>query len=441
MSEPVQVAADELAVRSSSGRRPDRLGREFSGLWTATAASNLGDGLVVVILPLIALRLSDSPGAVAAVTVASTAAWPLFGLLAGVAVDSLERRRLLLVVNGFRAVVLSAVAAAWTTDSLTLPMIYAAAVILGVGETLADTALTSMVPALVPPSRRGAANARIETTINVLNQLIGPPLAGALLAASVVLAASAASGAYLVGLLGLALLVSGPTPGRASVESKSHGSVRWRSRAVAGVVLLWDDALLRRLTVLTAAMNIVWAAWTAVFVLYAVSPGPLDLTPWQYGLLLAGMAVGGVVAGSTIGPLVRSVGVRGLLLLDLIGTVTLVAPAALGLGVVPVAVGAIIAGAGSTIWRTIVGTIRQNCVDDQILGRVYAASRLVSWGVLPIGAAVGGALAQAYGTRTALGAAALLATGVALAFGPMTRSDNLDMHYNGTRRPDPAQHD
>lgn len=412
---------------------PRGLGRAFAGLWAATAASNLGDGLVVVLLPLIALRLTDAPAAVAAVTVASTAAWPLFGLWAGLAVDSLDRRRVLLVVNGVRAAVLAALAVAWSFDRLELPLLYAAALLLGAGETLADTALTSMVPAVAPPERRGRANARIETTINLLNQLVGPPLAGALIGAGVAVATGAAGASYAAALLGLAVVVRAGTsrPGPAAEGQREAGG--WRSRTTAGMRALWRDAFLRRLTVMTAAMNLAWAAWTAVFVLYAVAPGPLGLTPFEYGLLLTGMAVGGLATTPAVDPLVRAIGVRSLLLLDLLGTVALVAPAALGWGAVPVAVGAVAAGAGSTVWRTIVSTIRQNRVDDGLLGRVYAASRIVSWGVLPIGAAAAGVLAQAYGVRAALAAAAVLAGALVVAFGPLTRGFDLNAQYNGSQ--------
>ena len=432
VNNPSAVSKMRRPTVEPASEAPRGLGKAFAGLWGATAASNLGDGLVVVLLPLIALQLTDAPAAVAAVTVATTAAWPLFGLWAGLAVDSLDRRRLLLVVNGVRAAVLVALAVAWSADRLELPLLYAAALLLGAGETLADTTLTSMIPAVVPPERRGRANARIETTINLLNQLVGPPLAGALIGAGVAVAAGAAGASYAAALFGLIVVVRAGGSRPAAGERAEPGS--WRSRTTAGMRALWRDTLLRRLTLMTAAMNLAWAAWTAVFVLYAVTPGPLGLTPFEYGLLLTGMAVGGLATAPAVDLLVRAIGVRSLLLLDLLGTVALVAPAALGWGAVPVAAGAVAAGAGSTVWRTIVSTVRQNRVDDALLGRVYAASRIVSWGVLPIGAAGAGVLAQAYDVRTALAAAAVLAAALVVAFGPLTRGFDLNAQYTGSQR-------
>ena len=77
-------------------------------------------------------------------------------------------------------------------------------------------------------------------------------------------------------------------------------------------------------------MNVVWAAWTALFVVYAVRPGPLDLTPAQFGFLLTAMAVGGLLASTTADVLHRRFGAGRLLVADAAGTVLLVAPAAVG---------------------------------------------------------------------------------------------------------------
>lgn len=108
-------------------------------------------------------------------------------------------------------------------------------------------------------------------------------------------------------------------------------------------------------------------AWGAVFILYAVAPGPLALSPIGYGVLLTAMAIGGIAIAPFVDALTKRLGARVVLVSDLIGTVLLVAPAAAGLGVGPVAVGVVAAGAGSTVWRTVVATVRQNRVPGQVL--------------------------------------------------------------------------
>src|SRR5690606_9571425 len=117
-------------------------------------------------------------------------------------------------------------------------------------------------------------------------------------------------------------------------------------------------------------------------------------------------------------PLRRRFGDARLLIADGVGTVLLVLPAALGAGVVAVAVGAVVAGAGSSVWRIINATIRQVITPDDLLGRVYAATRVISWGVVPVAAVVAGGSAEAWGLRTTFTGLTVLAVVVAIAFVP-----------------------
>ena len=417
-----------LMVRLGLSRAGDKtqLGSQFNRLWRATAASNLGDGILTGLLPLLAVSVTDRPAGVAAVTVAWTSAWLLFGLPGGLLVDARDRKAILGTVNSLRAAILCGLALAWAADQLSLPLLCAGALLLGGGEVLADTALTSIVPSVVPPDLRGKANARIEATINLLNQFGGPPVAGMLFAIGAALALGAAAGLYSLGALAILALR------RRALETQHRVSLSapW-VEVWAGLRLLGNDRLLMRLSLLTAGMNIAWAIWTAIFVLYAVKPGPLGLSPTTFGLVLAAMAVGGFVITPFVDPMAKRIGVPMLLALDLIGTVTLVAPPALGAGVAPVVAGAVMAGAGATVWRAVVATIRQNRVEDRLLGRIYAAMRMISWGVLPVGAAAGGFLAQAAGVRAALGAASVLAFALVLAFPLAVRRFNLNEDYSG----------
>src|SRR5690606_3467858 len=105
------------------------------------------------------------------------------------------------------------------------------------------------------------------------------------------------------------------------------------------------------ITLFTAAMNLVWAAAVALLVVYAVEPGPLGLSPAQYGMVLTAMAAGGLAAAAVLERLRVRFGVTTLMIADCVGTVLLVAPVALGTGTWGVVTGVVVAGAGSSIWR------------------------------------------------------------------------------------------
>lgn len=378
-------------------REPARLGRNFGGLWAATACANLGDGLYLFALPLIAVGLTDSPGQVAAVTVMMTLAWPLFGLHAGTVVDRVNRRRLLRAVNGCRALILAVVAIAVFTESASIWLVYAVALVLGAAETLVDTALSAVVPAVVDRPNLGRANARIEATEHVANQFVGPPLGGLLAAVSLGLVAGLSALLYAAAIAGLTAVRGTFRTGSGRREPPAG---RFWREATAGLLFLWRHPLLRVLTLFTAAMNIFWAAWTAVFVLFAIAPGPAGLNEAQYGLLLASMAVGGLAGSLLVVPLRRRLGERWLLALDVVGTILLIGTPAVTTDPWTLGMATFIAGGGSAVWRVIGASIRQTVVPDGLLGRTYSANRLISWGVLPAGAALGGLLAELAGVRS-----------------------------------------
>ncbi len=387
------------------------LGRPFHLLWLATGAANLADGMIRFLFPVLALAVGAPPSGVAAVTAAITLAWPLFGLHAGWLVDRADRRALLTSVNFARALVLGVVAALYAGGSLTLPVILGAALILGLAETIVDTALTSTVPLVVPPAHFGRANARLEATINAANELLGPSLAG--LAAGITLGLTASSSAGLYGLVAIVLLglsITAPAPATTTTPPKRA--------LLSGLRFLWRNPLLRTLTLFTAAMNVVWATAIALLVVYAVAPGPLGLSPTAYGLLLTAVAGGGLVASVLTEPMRRRAGDALLLIADCVGTILLVLPVAAGLGTPFVAAGAVVAGAGSSVWRIINATIRHNLTPVDLLGRVYSASRVISWGVVPVSAGLAGLAADAWGVRTVFTIATYLAVAVALALIP-----------------------
>lgn len=410
---------------------PVSLGRSFNGLWFGTGAANLGDGMVLFVLPLLAIAVDATAGGVAAVTAALTLAWPVFGLHAGWIVDRVDRRTLLATVNVVRGLLLAGVTAAYLTDVLSLPLILVAAVLLGVAETLVDTALTSTIPMVVEPAGRSRANARIEATINVTNQLAGPPLAGLLAAATLALATGASAALYVLAVGGVLMMTLRRTgTGSASADAGADAG-RVRGELVAGFRFLWRQPVVRTLTLFTAAMNAVWAVATALLVVYAVEPGPLGLTAAQYGLLLMAMAVGGLLASVLVEPLRRWAGTTRLMIADAVGTVLFVLPVAVDAGIWAVAAGAVVAGAGSSIWRILAGTIRQNLSPPELLGRIYSASRMISWGVIPASAALAGVVAELWSLRTAFVAATVLAVVVLAAFVRFALHTDLDAAVRG----------
>lgn len=384
----------------------------FKHLWIAAGSANLADGLILTALPLTAVGIGASAWEVALISTAATLAWPVLGLAAGAIVDRAPKRSLFILVNLCRTTAFGVITALVLNGDQSPLVLIVGAAFYGLAETLADTAIVATLPLVVDPRQLVPANARLEATINLANQFLGPPLAGALMGVGLWAAPSAGALLYLLAAVAAAGMVVRPTDRNTS----SGDSRREHLRVRDGLVFLFGHRQQRTLTLLTAGMSLVWGAWSAVFVLYAVRPGELGVSTFGYGLLLSGMALGGVAASVAVRPLVEKLGVPVVLFLDAVGTVLLVGPAAWGWPAWAVAIGVVAAGAGSSVWRIIVATIRQRTTPPQLLGRVYSASRVIGWGALPLGSSLAGLAAAMLSVQAALQFATVVAVVIVFFF-------------------------
>lgn len=404
-----------------SGSLPRFSVMNFWRLWSANSFSNLGDGLYQVTLPLIAVQVTDSPSLVAGLSVMLSLPWLIFALQAGSIVDRFDRRNVMLWVTGGRIVVLLAVTLAVITQSISIFFLYGAALLLGIGETLVDTALTSIIPSVVPEDRLSWANARITASQTVTNTFVGPPLAGFLAGLGFALATGFSSVMYAITALFLSFLPGG----NGEAPARKPDQHFW-AHLTGGLRFLWKNRLIRDLTLLTASMNFFWAGWSALLVLYAVKPGPMGLGEFEYGLLLTAMAVGGLLGSVLCERIQQTLGTRNALMLDFLGTIALVGVPALTTNPFVVGASVFLAGFGASVWVILVASIRQKLVPGELLGRVYSSSRLISWGIGPLGAMAAGIIAQIWSVRTMFAIGGVASIGLLIFFLTAVSSEMLE---------------
>ncbi|SBT39478.1 MFS transporter [Micromonospora auratinigra] len=372
-----------------------RLGRDFHRLWTASAVSNLGDGVTMVAGPLLVASISRDPAAVAAATLAPQLPWLLFALVSGALVDRLDRRRLIVAVNLGRGLVLAALAVAVLTGVATVPLICLAFFLTGVGETLADTASGALLPSVVPAERLEQANSRLFATFVIGNQFAAKPLGAYLFVLAAALPFGFDAATFGLAALLLALLRWRPVPPPAA-PAGTGGRRSLRADVAVGVRALWAVPVLRTLAGSIAVMNVAFCAAFAVFVLYARQR--LGLSEVGYGLLLTASALGGL-AGSTLATRLRSrFGTPTLLRVGLLIEVAL--QVVLATTRQPWVAGAALAvwGVHTMVWGVLVVSLRQRLVPDALRGRVNSVYSLADLGGAAVGTALGGALAQASGS-------------------------------------------
>ncbi len=371
----------------------ERLPANYWRLWGASAASNLADGLFFIALPLLAVRLTDSPILIAGLAIAGRLPWLVFVLVAGALADRLDRRTTMRNVQLFRVTVVALLTVLSLMDALSLPVLYVASFVLGVGETLFDTAAQSIMPSVVDKEQLATANGRLYGVELVMNQFIGPPLGGLLIGLSVPLALGSSIIGYGLAAVGLTLLVGSFRPQR------SGPPTRMTTDIAEGLRYLWRNRVLRTMAFMVGGMNLASTATFAVLVLYAVSPGPMGLSEPAFGVLLTSFAIGSLLGSFVAAPLQRRFGrVRMLFLSVVIIGAGIAVPA---FTTSPILVGASFAVSGVFIivWNVITVSLRQRIVPDGLLGRVNAGYRLFAWGTQPIGALLGGVVGELLGLQ------------------------------------------
>ncbi|CAN5524865.1 MFS transporter [soil metagenome] len=370
--------------------------RNFPRLIAASAASNLADGVFSLALPLVALSLTRDPAAFASVTVVGRLPWLLFALPAGAFADRLDRRRTMLLVNLGRTAVIGLLATVLLAGSEGLWMLYVVAFVLGVGETLFDTAAQSILPAIVPAAGLDRANGRLYAVELTANQFLGPPLGAIIAGVTLAGAVGFSSILYLAAGLALVTLTGSFRAVREGPATTVVADVR------EGIGYLARHRLLRVIAACVGISNLASTAMIAILPLYLIRPGPGGFTEAGYGLLLTTLAVGSVVGTLAVERLRRSLGARRTLLLATLSFPLFSLVPALTTSGVLLAVGFVVAGGISVSWNIITVSIRQRIVPDHLLGRVNAGYRLVAWGTMPLGAALGGLTAGALGLVPAL---------------------------------------
>lgn len=377
------------------------LGGGFRKLWTATVASNLGDGLVAAAFPLLAASITRSPTAIAGLSVAAGLPWLLFGPFAGAIVDRHDRRRSMITFDLGRACAVAGLALLVIAGTRSLGALYAVVFLIGLGETIVDTASQAIMPSLVDARDLDRANGRLFATQTVAQRFVGPPLGGLLFVVVAAAPIVADSASFLLAALVIATIPGrfhpwgAAAPGVAGVLAETAEGLRW----------LWHHGPIRAFAIGAAVLNVAITAGEAVLVLYAQEV--LDVSGVGFGLLLAATAAG-YTAGAAAAPrIVEAIARRTVILLAVIALVASLAVVTWG-RLVPTLLALCVSGVAAGLWDVIAVSYRQAAVPDRLIGRIMAAYRFIAYGAFPIGALAGGAIASKAGLRAPFAFGAVL---------------------------------
>jgi MFS family permease len=300
------------------------------------------------------------------------------------------------VVAGLGIVILADEARIW--------LLYTCAFALGIAETLHANAAQAILPVIVEPQQLTAANARLTGTQVASEQFVGPPLGAALYGA-------ASSVPFLVDAVtfGVSAGLIASMPDVHAVERPTTGVL---TDVREGVRFITSNAVLRRLVALLGILNFTYFAGEAVLILYTFEQ--LHAGKAVYTLLFLAAATGTVSTQWLVTPMQRQFGAVTTIVVSFwLWTIALVGLATTGVPAIAIA-SFFLLGAGDGLWRVLTVTLRQRITPNRLLGRVNAAYRMVAQGIIPLGAAFGGAMAKAFGVRAPFVIAAVVFVAISL---------------------------
>lgn len=380
-----------------------RLGANYRKLYIATALSNIGDGMSSIAYPWLATAITRNPLLVALIVAAQRLPWLVFTLPAGVITDRVDRKRAMVLMDTLRFVFTLGIAFAVLVEQDTLPapdevkdivgtrvglyvVLLIATLLLGCAEVLRDNCNQTFLPSIVEPEHLEHANGRIWSIESIANTFVGPPIGSLLLLVAFSFPFFIDATSFFAAA---ALVFAIPGAFRAAHPEGEAARPPWRTELKEGFAWLWHNQLLRSMAIILGLMNLSMNLTGATFVLFAQDV--LDVTPLTFTLMGFGFALGATLGGYTGPWLSKRLG-PGTCLSLAVGTFALTQGVVGALSWWPlVGVTMAIGTMMSTLWNIITVSFRQTIIPSHLLGRVNSVYRFFGWGMIPIGAALGGA--------------------------------------------------
>jgi MFS family permease len=387
--------------------------RDFLKLWSAETVSQFGSQITGLALPLIAvITLHVSAFKVAALGTIEFLPFLLFTLPAGVWVDRLRRKPILVAGDTLRAALLVSIPIAYAFDALTIWQLYVVGFFFGICTVFFDVAYQSYLPSLVERDRLVEGNSKLEVSRSSA-QIGGPGFAGVLIgwigAPVAVLVDAVSFVASALFLFGIRKRESDPA---ADVERERRSM---RVEMAEGLRFVLGHRYLRNIAASTATFNFFGSLWGAVIIVYAVRQ--LHMTAVLIGLVFSLASVGALLGALTANRFAERLGVgRAIVWSQATALIDVLIPLAPHdkYRAIPFIAGAqFVTAACIVIYNVNQVSLRQALCPERLQGRMNACMRFIVWGTIPLGSLAGGVLAASVGVHATIWIG-VLGTGLAV---------------------------
>lgn len=380
----------------------------FTVLWLATVVSNVGTWMNDVGAGWLMTELSPSPLVVAGVQAATTLPVFLFALLAGAVADIVDRRKMLIVVNALKFVIVTALAILVAADEMTPLLLLVFTFLIGTGAAFLAPGWQAIVPKLVPRAELSSAISLNSMGINV-SRAIGPALAGFLIVTLGLWSPFAVNAASFLVILAALLWWTPPKEPERKLPPEHVGAA-----IAAGLRYAVNSGPLKATLVRAGSFFAFASAYWAMLPLIARQV--LEGGPTLYGVLLASVGAG-AVGGAIFLPRIRkALGTDKTVAAGTIGTALVLVAFAIMPNPVVAATASVLAGLS---WIAVLSSLHvsaQTALPDWVRARGLSIFLTVFFGAMSGGSLVWGQVASVAGIPTAL----LIAAAGAVLLIPLT---------------------
>ena len=379
---------------------------DFLKLWTGQSISELGSQVSQLAIPwLAAVGLHASPIEFSLLGVLGFLPFILFALPAGVWVDRLRRRQILIVGDSARAALLALVPILWAAGVLRIWHLLVLQFVIGIFTVLFDVAYQSYIPALVQREHLVDANSKLQLTVSVA-QVGGPSMSGGFIAAVTAPYAIVVDAVSFV-VSAVFLLRMKHREKLPELEAGAKHPKMW-PQVKEGLHWVIGNPQLRAIAMCTGVSNFFSSLLFAIFILYAGRR--LHLSAFEVGSVFAVGSAGSIIGALTANRLQKRIGVGPAIvwpaiLFSLGGLAYPLAPHSFPLPALMA--GQALFGFGAVAYNITQVSYRQAITLERLQGRMNAAMRWVVWGTIPLGTLLGGSIGQWVGLKTALWVGAL----------------------------------
>ena len=382
-----------MTAATTGGRMRLYASRDYRLWWFGAVISAIGSRVAGVALPIVVLMLTKSASQASIVAALGVVPFIVLGLPVGILVDRSKRKLLLGAASLVSMLAIGAIAAAYLLGSLTMGVIYAAALVCGSAAVVFGVAEVAVLPCLVPKELFGAASGQAEMIWGI-SAILGPPVAGLLYQLSV--AAPFAADAVSFGLVGLCVLAI-----RTPLGAKPpFPPIKWRRDLGSGLRELRTWHRLRAITWLTLAGDVLFSGIPLVMIVLVQSSAG---SPATIGLVFSAAAAGGIIGSVTANRIEQRIGLRAAVIAKHWLTAAVFPLLAIGLDPAVIAIVWAFVNFLVSILNVIQMQYLLSVIPADVLGRVQSFTAFLINGCAPIGIAVTGyVLDRLDGARTVL---------------------------------------